>query len=368
MRPGRARGPDGRARARAGTRAPEVRRDWLPERAHESQRGPLEIASVQLSPCTVTQLRIPLSEVAIRAPVPVHVTVVRGAAPGPRLFLTAGVHGDELNGVAIVREVSQRLDPRRLSGDVICVPIVNVPGFLNRSRYLPDGTDPNRFFPGAPGGKPAERLAHELVREIVSRCDYGIDFHTAARGRANIPHVRADMDRPDARTVARAFGTAIVVHKLGHARSLRRAATEAGVPTIVLEAGQTGLLQRRVREAGVRGVRNVLRRLGMLPGEPRPPPFQVIVRDSVWIRARQGGLCELSVGPGELVYEGAKIGVNRDPFGPGSEPILAPITGLVIGVSLDPVCEPGYPLCHVVRLKKTLRTVERHLRERSRSS
>lgn len=321
----------------------------------------LTVGGVEIARGTVRHVQIPLSEVAIRVPVPVHVTVVRGNRPGPRLFLTAGVHGDELNGVEIVRAVSYRFEPARLAGDLICVPIVNVPGFLNHSRYLPDGTDLNRFFPGALHGKPAARFAHRLMEEIVRRCDGGIDFHTAARGRANIPHVRADMDRPAARAIAKAFGTTVVVHKLGHRRSLRRAATEAGVPTIVIEAGETGKLQTNVRERGMRGVENVLIALGMLAGERREPAFQVIVRDSVWVRAQQGGLCELTVGPGDLVYEGSELGTNTNPFGPESHPIVSPVTGLVIGVSLDPICEPGNPLCHIVRLKKTLPTVERHL-------
>ncbi len=326
----------------------------------------LHIGGVDVPRGAVGHVRIPLSEVAVRAPVPVHVTILRGARPGPRLFLTAGIHGDELNGVEIVRRVTLGVDPGRLAGDLVCVPIVNVPGFLNRSRYLPDGTDLNRFFPGSPDGKPAERIAHRILQEIVSGCDFGIDFHTAARGRANVAHVRADMDRPAARALARAFGTAIVVHRRGHHHSLRRVATESGVPTIVLEAGETGRLQERFGRSGLRGVRNVLVELGMLDDVRREPPFQVIVRQSVWVRARQGGIADLEVGPGDLVYESQRIGTNADPFGGEAEPILSPVTGLVIGVSLDPVCEPGYPLCHIVRLKKTLPTVEKHLQGRSR--
>jgi hypothetical protein len=327
---------------------------------------PFRLGGVEISRGSVGHVQIPLSEVAVRTPVPVHVTVVRGVRPGPRLFLTAGIHGDELNGVEIVRRVSFRFEPERLAGDLVCVPIVNVPGFVNRSRYLPDGSDLNRFFPGSPQGKPAERFAYRFLEEIVSRCDFGIDFHTAARGRANVAHVRADMDRPAARALARAFGTSIVVHRPGHRCSLRRVATELGVPTIVLEAGETGRLEERVGKSGVRGVQNVLVALGMLEDLRQEPPFQVIVRQSVWVRARQGGICELEVGPGALVYEGQRIGTNANPFASETEPIVSPVTGLVIGVSLDPVCEPGNPLCHIVRLKKTLPTVERHLQGRPR--
>jgi hypothetical protein len=327
----------------------------------------LFLGGAELPPGIVARVRLALPEAAVRTPVPVQVTVVRGARPGPRLFLTAAVHGDELNGVEIVRRIGARIDPARLAGDVLCIPIVNVPGFLNRSRYLPDGSDLNRFFPGSPEGKPAERFAHHLLSEIVSRCDFGIDFHTAARGRANVPHVRADMDRTATRALARAFGTPIVVHRRGHHRSLRRVATESGIPTIALEAGATGRLEKAIGAGGVRGVENVLIELGMLEGVRRAPPFQVIVRQSVWIRAPQGGLCEIRSSPGDLVYEGEPIGRIADPLGTETAPVVSPVTGLVIGVSLDPVCEPGNPLCHLVRLKKTLATVERHLQSHPRA-
>ncbi|MFN2433509.1 MAG: succinylglutamate desuccinylase/aspartoacylase family protein [Gemmatimonadota bacterium] len=309
----------------------------------------------------MTHLALPLTEAANRLPLTLQVTIVRGARPGPRLFLTAGVHGDELEGMAIVRQVICRVDPERLAGDLVCVPLVNVPGFLARSRYLPDGSDLNRFFPGRADGKPAARLAHRLLREVVLACDCGIDFHTAARSRANLPHVRADVGRPEVRALARAFGSRVVVQRRGHPRSLRRVATEAGVPTIVFEGGETGRLRRRMTETGLRGVENALVQLGMLEAQRRRPAFRVIVRRSVWIRAERGGFAELAVAPGDLVYAGGEIGVHRDPLGPDAWPILTPVTGLVLGVSRDPVCEPGSPLCHVVRLDRTLGTVERHL-------
>jgi predicted deacylase len=325
------------------------------------------VGGVEVPPGTVRRIALALTEVAIRLPLPLPVTVVHGARPGPRLFLTAGIHGDELNGVAIVREVCRRAEPGTLAGALICVPVVNVPAFLARTRDLPDGTDLNRFFPGRANGKPAARVAHLVMREIVSACDAGIDFHSAAGGRANLPHVRADVDRPDVRAIARAFGTRVVVHKRGHPRSLRRAATEAGTPAIVLEAGETGRLQKGVVSVGLRGVRNVMVELGMVDGARRNPAFQVVVRNSVWIRAQQAGLFELAVAPGDLVYAGRPIGTYSDPFGAETRPLLSPTTGLVIGVSRHPVCDPGSPLCHLARVEKTLPRVERHLHGRARA-
>ncbi|HEY7529632.1 MAG TPA: succinylglutamate desuccinylase/aspartoacylase family protein [Gemmatimonadota bacterium] len=325
------------------------------------------VGGVEVPPGEVRRIALELTEVAIRVPLPMPVTVVHGARPGPRLFLTAGIHGDELNGVAIVREVCRLAEPERLAGALLCVPVVNVPAFLARTRDLPDGTDLNRFFPGRASGKPAARVAHLVMREIVAACDAGIDFHSAAVGRANLPHVRADMDRAGVRPIAKAFGTRIVVHKRGHRRSLRRAATDAGAPTIVLEAGETGRLQKTVVSAGLRGVRNVLVELGMVEDARRDPSFQVVVRNSVWVRAQQAGLFELSAAPGDLVYAGDRIGTYSDPFGGETRPIHSPTTGLVVGVSRNPVCDPGSPLCHLARVEKTLATVERHLQRRARA-
>jgi predicted deacylase len=327
--------------------------------------GGVDLLRGEIGHVQILEAREEVPPAALLPAAPLEVTVVRGSRPGPRLFLTGGVHGDELNGIEIVRSASRRFDPGRLAGDLICVPVVNVPGFLARSRYLPDKTDLNRCFPGSERGAPAARLAHRLMREVVQQCDFGIDFHTAARGRSNIPHVRGDMNRPGVRAIARAFGTRIVVHKRGHARSLRRAATEAGVPTIVFEAGATGRFQPGAGRRGLRGLENVLRELGMLGGRRRRPAFQVVVRRSVWVRAPGEGVWELAVRPGDLVYEGQEIGTGADPVGAENFRAVSPVTGLVIGASLDAACEPGAPLCHIVRLAKTLATVERHLQERA---
>lgn len=324
----------------------------------------LVIGGTEVPPGRVRQLDLaPAADCA--AALPLSVTVVRGARPGPRVFLTGGVHGDEVNGVAIVREVSRRIDPERLAGDLLCVPVVNRPGFRGGSRYLPDGSDLNRCFPGAPSAGAAERLANLLMREVVLAADYGIDFHTAARGRSNVPHVRGDMNRPGVRLLAKAFGTPIVIHKVGHPRSLRRSATEAGVPTITLEAGETGRFARRIGRAGLRGVQNVLAALGMLQARRERPPFQIILRRSAWVRAEGPGRTQLAVGPGQLVYAGQPIATHAPPQGRVVHSVVAPLTGLVIGVSLGPISEPGSALCHIARLRKTLRTVERHLQAKA---
>lgn len=274
----------------------------------------------------------------------------------------AALHGDEINGVDIVRRLIFDINHENLSGTLIAVPVVNIPGFLTQSRYLPYHRDLNRFFPGKRKGNNAERIASRLFTEIVLKCDFGIDLHTAANGRLNLPHVRGDMDHPRVRNLARAFGATVMVSQKGVKGSLRREATDAGVPTILFEAGETGRFSPRISVAGLRGVLNVLSEMKMWPAhEQQRPPFQVIVKSSDWVRTDKGGILDLSVRPGDLVYEGDLMGSILNPFGKTVTKIRAPTTGIVIGVTTAPLSVPGTGIAHVAKLKKTLSVVERSL-------
>jgi predicted deacylase len=276
----------------------------------------------------------------------------------------AAIHGDEINGADIVRRLIFDIDHEKLSGTLIAIPVVNIPGFLSQSRYLPYHRDLNRFFPGKRKGNNAERFAWRLFTEIVSKCDFGIDLHTAASGRVNLPHVRGDMTHPRVRKLARAFGSTVLVDQAGVKGSLRREATEAGVPTILFEAGETGRFSNKISLTGLRGVLNVLAEMGMWPKkEGAGPPFQVIVKSSDWVRAEKGGILDLSVKPGDLIYEGDLIGTTLNPFGKTVTQIRAPSTGIVIGVTTAPLTIPGTGIAHIARLKKTLSLVERSLKE-----
>jgi uncharacterized protein len=309
---------------------------------------------------TVEQIFLKVSEYYTATPVNVAVTVVRGKEPGPTIFLTAAIHGDELNGVEIVRRVMTSVAPDRLRGTLICVPVVNRVGFLTHTRYLPDRRDLNRFFPGDPMGNAAARTAHVLFAEIVSRSRYGIDLHTASVRRTNLPHIRADMSNKKVRRMARAFGTEIVLDSPGAPRTLRAAATRAGVPTIIFEAGETFRFQRNMVARGVAGIRNVLAALKMTDDVPREPRFQVIVKVSAWIRSVRGGIADILVRPGEIVYAGGEIASITNPFGREVSMVRSPMTGLIIGTSTVPTVNPGDAICNIAKLEKTLGTVERY--------
>jgi uncharacterized protein len=327
----------------------------------------IKISGITVKPGETREIYLKVSESFLSMPIQIPVTVIRGVKPGPSAFVVAAIHGDEINGVDIVRRLIFDIDHDKLAGTLIAVPVINIPGFLSQSRYLPYHRDLNRFFPGKRKGNNAETIAHRIFREIVLKCDFGIDLHTASSGRVNLPHVRGDMANPKVRRLARAFGGTVLVDQKGVRGSLRRAATEVGVPTILFEAGETGKFSNRVSLQGLRGVLNVLSEMGMWPAhEQQRPPFQVIVKSSEWLRVEKGGILDLNVRPGDLIYEGDPIGSVLNPFGRTVTKIRSTETGIAIGVTSAPITVPGTAIVHIAKLKKALSLVERSLTKGTR--
>ncbi len=323
---------------------------------------PFVIAGESIAPGEARTLHLKLSEnygsVAIYMPF----TVVRGAQPGPAVFFTGAVHGDEINGIEIVRRLTYALEPDTLRGTVLCVPIVNVPGYNSRSRYLPDGRDLNRMFPGKSHGSQSSRVAHLLYDGIVSRCRFGVDFHAGSGGRLNMPHVRADLSLDDVRLLALAFGTRVVLDGKGQRGSLRREAGKRGIATIAFEAGESGRFEQESVRQGVEGGLRLLRGLQMLPGPPLEQPLQAVVRKGEWLRSERGGIVELVVHPGELVSRGDLVGTVSNPYGRELADLRAPFDGLVVGVTVNPLVNPGSPVCHLLDLADTPAAVREALR------
>lgn len=331
-------------------------------RASRRRRSPaaLTIAGRTVEPGTSAEILLKISEFYTANPVNIQVTVIRGREEGPVVFLVAAVHGDELNGVEVVRQSALGVAPERLRGTLVCVPVVNRFGFLNHSRYLPDRRDLNRSFPGSAVGSAAARVAASIFRTIVRPADAGVDFHTAAFGRVNLPHVRADLRDAKTRKLALAFGTELIVDAPGRRKSLRAAATSAGIPCVVYEAGETSKFQRREIRKGLFGVYNVLAGYGMLDVPGRTPRFRIVVRRSEWVRADRGGIVDLRVRPGDLVYRGDKVGAISNPFGREVVAVATPHSGVVLGTSTLPMVNPGDALVHVARLERSLALAERH--------
>ena len=324
---------------------------------------PFHIAGVSIGRGEQREIFLKVSESFLSSNIQIPVTIIRGQHHGPTVFMTAAIHGDEINGIDIVRRVINEMNPASLHGTLLCVPVANIPGFLNQHRYLPYNRDLNRFFPGKPRGNNADRIAYKIFQNIVLKSDWGIDLHTAAHGRANMPHIRGDMTHPKVRKIARAFGSSVIMHNAGRAGSLRKVATENGIPTIIFEAGQTGTFSSEISEGGFRGVIRILQTMGMIDGAKKAarPLYQVIVKKSSWVRAERGGILDLFVKPGHLVYKDDVLGVILNPFGKTVTRVRSPFTGILVGVSTQPLAIPGTGICHIARLSKTLSKVERFL-------
>ena len=294
---------------------------------------------------------LPITDLSTHTPITMPVQVLHGRKDGPRLFVCAALHGDEINGVEIIRRLLQLSALKRIRGTLIVVPIVNVFGFLSQSRYLPDRRDLNRSFPGSSGGSLAARLARLFLDEVVAKSTHGIDLHTAAIHRDNFPQIRANLDDPETERLARAFGVPAVINTGFREGSLREAAAGMEVPVIVYEAGEALRFDEPSIRAGVKGIVRVLRTLEMLPAarRERSPVKSLIIRSSKWVRAPQSGLLRVAMSLGAQVREGDLLGVITDPFGEREMTVEAPVDGVVIGRSNLPLVHEGDALFHIAR-------------------
>src|SRR5262245_46370756 len=281
-----------------------------PEIAH-----PFELGGISVLPGERTDLRVKISELYTAVPVMIPLTIINGAKAGPRLFVTAAIHGHATNGIEMVRRIRADVDLLALKGVLLLVAIANPIAFMNLDRDLPDGRDLNRFFPGRQAGSMAAHIASALFDKVIRRADVGIDLHTAAAGRTNLPHVRADLSFPQVRRLASAFGSEVVFDMEGEKGMLRYAATRLGIPTIVYEAGEPMKFQQNLIARGVTGIKNVMAELGMYDFPRESPPFQVIVEDHKWIRATKGGILMMQLRPGQVSEKGEVIAAHAKPFG-----------------------------------------------------
>ncbi len=273
---------------------------------------------------------------------PVPVLVAHGKKPGPRLCLTAAVHGDELNGIEMVRRLMYDLEPETLSGTLIGVPIVNLEGFRNGSRYLSDRRDLNRHFPGRGTGSAADRVAHSLYDQIIRHCEYLVDLHTGSLKRINQPQLRADLKNPDVLAFAKHFGGMTVLHGRGARGTLRRAAVDDGIMAVTMEAGGPNRLEEEAVSYGVQALETLLENLGMRKarrfwGAPQP-----VFYESQWIRASQGGILLSEVKLNDKVKKGQILGTVTDPITNTGSAIIAPYDGRILGMAINQVVHAGF--------------------------
>lgn len=311
------------------------------------RKPPVVVGGVPVPAGRVGKLEIPVATLPTGSGLSIPVAVVNGRQRGPTVWISGAIHGDELNGVEIVRRLLRHLDPRSLHGTVIAVPVVNVFGFLGESRYLPDGRDLNRSFPGSRRGSIAARLARLFLDEVVRKCEVGIDLHTASGHRVNIPQVRADLDDPETARLTRAFGAPFAVHARLRDGSVREAATRLGIRVLVYEAGQVHRFDEDGIRAGVHGVLRTFEALGLGTWDAPPPSTPTELRTATWVRARRSGIATITADLGDLVERGEKIGEIGDTLGGRPTSVTAPVTGWVIAKTQNPLISQGDAVVHV---------------------
>lgn len=319
-------------------------------------REAFTIGDTQIPPGTRRTIDLPVSVFADHTPVSMSVHVAHARRPGPVLFVSAGIHGDEVIGVEIVRRLLRAPALRSLRGTLLVVPIVNSFGFINRSRYLPDRRDLNRCFPGSPRGSLGSRLAHLFLDEVVTRCDYGIDLHSAAVHRTNLPQVRVSPNSPASMALAKVFGAPVILTSAIREGSLRQVAQAQGVQMLLYEAGEGLRFDEISVRAGMSGILRVLRRLEMLPAKGIAPPraASLLCRDSRWVRAPAGGMLRMFRREGDVVAAGDTLASVSDPFGDYHAEVAAPDSGIIIGRAVMPVVNEGDAIFHLAQVASTV--------------
>lgn len=301
-------------------------------------------------------LTLPVSESYSSMTIEIPLHIRKAAEDGPVIFITAALHGDEINGTGAVHQLLQDETFKLLKGTLIFVPVLNILAFDRHSRYLPDRRDLNRSFPGSSDGSLAGRMAKIIFDEIVSRCNYGIDLHTAAVRRTNYPNVRGDLNNPEVLELAEYFGSEIIMNGKGPTGGLRREACKAGCPTIIMEGGEVWKVEPTIVESATRGIKNVLRNLGMLDSPVESPDYQVIIEKSKWIRAENGGFMQFHVQPGDFIERGQAIATNTTLLGNERNIIYSPFDAVIIGMTTLPAISPGEPICNLGALPKKFKT------------
>ncbi len=310
-----------------------------------------------------TDLVLPRLNSRTHLAMPVH--IIHGKKEGPRLFVSSAVHGDEINGIEITQRLLEHKSLRNINGTLLVVPVVNVYGVIHQSRYLPDRRDLNRSFPGSVTGSLAARVAHLFINQVIAHCTHGIDLHTGAIHRTNLPQIRANLDDDETAALANSFGAPVLLNSPMRDGSLRASAAEMGITTLLYEAGEALRYDEFSIRAGLEGILNVMRELDMLRKRKHPrkkiEPF--VARSSAWVRAPESGVLRFPASLGKRVSKGEILGQISDPYSHESVPLISPYRGVIIGATQIPLVHEGEALFHIARFNDDLSTVIDSLEE-----
>ncbi len=315
----------------------------------------IEIAGVSVKAGSRQSIDIPLPSFYTHSAASMPVHVVHGRNPGPCLLVCAAIHGDEINGVEIIRRILTHKLINKIKGTLIAIPVVNVFGFVSKSRYLPDRRDLNRAFPGSETGSMAARLANVVMTEIIPHCTHVIDLHTGAVNRENLPQIRAKLDEePLNEAMARAFGVPVILNANLVDGSFRAAASELDIPVILYEAGEALRFEEVAIRAGVKGILGVMSHLGMRRKSAKHKESKTLIANaSQWVRAGQSGILRSLVASGSKVESSEVLAYINDPLGENSETLLSPVSGIVIGKTNLPLVFEGEAVFHIASYEET---------------
>ena len=335
---------------RAAPASPGYNADIKKKRSPKAARAPFEIAGNRVTAGKRMRIELPIGNLMSGTPVALPLIVVHGKKDGPVVWLSAAIHGDEICGVEIIRQALDAINAPTLAGTVIAAPVVNVHGFNTNDRYLPDRRDQNRSFPGSPRGSLASRIAYLFMKEVVKRSDVGIDLHTGADLRTNLPQIRCDIDHVPTRELADVFGAPMVIDARLRDGSLRQATVEAGKIMLLFEGGEASRFDPTAIAVGTAGVLRTLNHLGVTNVEVPIGQRSLYSRSTSWTRASNSGIVHLDAHLGELVRAKQQVATIYDPFGKVLGKIKSKYDGIVVGHTQAPLVNRGDAISHIARI------------------
>ena len=307
----------------------------------------MQIGNEIIEPGEEKRIIVNLARLPSHSNIDIHLTISRSKKPGPTLLLSGGLHGDEVNGIEIVRRITEQNLHRPEIGTVICMPIINIYGFLYTSRYVPDGKDVNRSFPGSPTGSLASRVAYYLTKQILPHINYGVDFHTGGADRTNYPQVRCQLKDAVNQELARAFFAPFTLDSPLRPKSMRQVAMRMGKRILVYEGGESGRFDEHAIEHAIKGTLRLMHHLGMRNSSEKPSHASMVISHSSWVRARNSGIFLNNVRYGQEVKKGDTVGFINDPFGDFKLKLKSPVNGYVLGLNNNPIVHQGDAIIHI---------------------
>jgi len=315
-----------------------------------NKQDTLKILGTEIQKGESTTVSFNVAKLHTQNSIDVPVIISRSKKPGPTVLITAGIHGDEINGVEIVRQVIAKGINKPKAGTIICIPVINVFGFIHMDRQFPDGRDLNRVFPGIKGGSLASRVAFKLVTEILPHVNFIMDFHTGGADRFNAAHIRIIKNESSLKDAAEVFGAPFILYSKNLSKSFRQTCHKLGIPVLLFEGGKSFHIDNTTTNIGLNGVKRVLNHLGMLNTKfkvSQPKYESIIIKESKWVRAKYSGMFKSSVKIAQYVDKGQLLGNITDPYGSFNHEVKAPNSGYLFSVNDAPIIYQGDAIFHI---------------------